>query len=197
MNWYKLHIGDYESHTSHLSLLEDGIYGRLLRRYYMTERPLPNDLKELARLVRARSRHEVDALERCVNSYFLLKADGLLHNSRADEEILKYQGQCEANRITARQRIVRDSSANRPPNQNLEPDTRKDFTGKPSKVPKKDPRACAFEGCTKPGSRSHNTSGGPFYCSEHFEGSSSGPKHITAHLPQAPQSQQAKGKFDD
>lgn len=203
MNWYKHHIGDYDTHTSHLSILEDGIYCRLLRRYYLTERPLPNDLKELARLIRARSRHEVDALATCVNYYFVVALDGLLHNSRADEEILKYQGQCATNRVIARQRTVNASSTIGSPNQNLEPEPEKAL-GKPVEKGskgngKKDPRLCHQDGCVKLGSRSRSTSGGPFYCEQHFEGTPTGPRHISDHLakPPEPPAGNGKGKFED
>lgn len=124
MNFYKHHIGDYDAHTGHLSILEDGVYCRLLRRYYLTERPLPSDLKELAHLIRARSRWEVQALARCVNLYFSVASDGTLHNSRADEEILKYQAQASTNRKIARQRFVNDSKSVRSPNQNQIPEPR-------------------------------------------------------------------------
>ena len=109
MNYFKLHIGDYEAHTGELSILEDGIYSRLLRRYYLQEKPFPNDLKLIARTIRARSRHEVDALARCVNLYFSELSDGKLHNSRADEEILKYHKRAEANRINGGGRMGSDS----------------------------------------------------------------------------------------
>src|SRR3546814_2598331 len=45
MNYVELHIGDYEKATAHLTAIEDGIYGRLLRRYYDAEGPLVADLK--------------------------------------------------------------------------------------------------------------------------------------------------------
>ena len=210
MNWYKHHIGDYDSHTSHLSILEDGIYCRLLRRYYMTERPLPNDLQELAKLVRARSRSEVDALGRCVNYYFHVAADGLLHNSRADAEILKYQGQCETNRSIARARTVHGISTNRIPNQNLEPDTRKSFTPADKSATSQNrektrKNGCHFDGCSALGTRSLSTTGsGPWYCEAHFEpGNGKDPKPILEHLnlPAKPQpdptATTTHSKFDD
>ena len=41
MNYYERHIGDYLKDTAHLSLLEHGIYGRLLDIYYTREEPIP------------------------------------------------------------------------------------------------------------------------------------------------------------
>ena len=40
MNYYPFHIGDYASHTRHLTLMEDLAYRRLLDLYYLHERPL-------------------------------------------------------------------------------------------------------------------------------------------------------------
>ncbi len=44
MNYYRHHIGDYRSNTSHLSLLEHGIYRQLLDTYYLSEGPITPDL---------------------------------------------------------------------------------------------------------------------------------------------------------
>ena len=36
MNYFELHVGDYDAATAHLSMLEDAAYGRMLRVYYRT-----------------------------------------------------------------------------------------------------------------------------------------------------------------
>lgn len=90
VNYVELHIGDYEKATAHLTATEDGIYGRLLRRYYDTEEPLPLDLKALQRLVRARSRDEKAAVETVLEEFFVETAEGWRHK-RCDEEIARYQ----------------------------------------------------------------------------------------------------------
>ena len=41
MIWYKFHLGDYITHTLHLSDAEDLAYRRLLDLYYMSEAPIP------------------------------------------------------------------------------------------------------------------------------------------------------------
>ena len=43
MNYYKRHIGDYLKDTAHLSLLEHGVYARLLDVYYTRETAIPDD----------------------------------------------------------------------------------------------------------------------------------------------------------
>jgi uncharacterized protein YdaU (DUF1376 family) len=89
MNYVELHIGDYEKATSHLTACEDGIYGRLIRRYYDTEAPLPLDLKAIQRFVRARSRDEKEAVETVLEEFFIKTDDGWRHK-RCDEEIARY-----------------------------------------------------------------------------------------------------------
>ena len=43
VNYYPHHIGDYSKDTSHLTMLEDAAYRRMLDVYYATEKPLPLD----------------------------------------------------------------------------------------------------------------------------------------------------------
>lgn len=89
MNFFDMHVGDYEAATAHLTVLEDGIYWRMLRIYYRTEKPLPADLKQLCRLVRAQSKPERDAVEQILAEFFELLDDGW-HQSRCDAEIARY-----------------------------------------------------------------------------------------------------------
>jgi uncharacterized protein YdaU (DUF1376 family) len=90
MNYYEHHIGDYAQATSHLSFLEDAAYSRLLRKYYAEERPLPSDLRSVQRLIGARSEDEREAVEVVLQEFFWLEEDGW-HNSRADDEIARFQ----------------------------------------------------------------------------------------------------------
>lgn len=62
MFYYQFNIGDYQSHTGHLSEMEDLAYRRLLDWCYLHERPLPTDLDEIARLVRMRSHSDCIAV---------------------------------------------------------------------------------------------------------------------------------------
>lgn len=90
MNYVELHIGDYDKATAHLTACEDGMYGRMLRRYYDTEQALPADLKVLQRLMRARTREEKTAVATVATEFFYIEA-GEFHHTRCDEEIAKYQ----------------------------------------------------------------------------------------------------------
>lgn len=101
MNYFELHLGDYAAATAHLSLIEDAIYSRLLRRYYLQEEALPADVKQVARLAGARSQEELEAVQAVLDEFFTLTDTGW-HNKRADEEIARYQAKIEAARENGR-----------------------------------------------------------------------------------------------
>lgn len=94
MNYYSHHIGDYLTATAHLSILEDGVYRRLMDRYYTTEQALPSDEVLLFRLLRARSDDEKDAVRVVLNEFFYL-SDGLWRHKRCDVEIAAYKAKSE------------------------------------------------------------------------------------------------------
>jgi uncharacterized protein YdaU (DUF1376 family) len=90
VNYYEHHIGDYAAATGHLSLVEDAVYSRMLRRYYLQEGPLPSDSRQIARLVGARAQDELDAVEAVLAEFFDLLDDGW-HQKRADEDIAVFR----------------------------------------------------------------------------------------------------------
>lgn len=90
INWYEHHIKDYDSATAHLSWDEDMAYTRMLRWYYRQERPLPPDLVDVCRLVRAATDLQRQAVEQVLREFFVLQADGY-HQGRADEVLAAYQ----------------------------------------------------------------------------------------------------------
>lgn len=97
MNFYKHHIGDYDANTSHLTWLEDMAYTRLMRLYYRREIPIPTDVAQACRLVRASSKQEREAVESVLNEFFVLSEDGW-HNKRCDEEIGSANVKADKNR---------------------------------------------------------------------------------------------------
>lgn len=116
MNYYEHHIGDHLKKTVHLNALEEGIYRRLLDRYYTTELPLPADLRECCKLARATTKSERDAVRDVLKDFFLL-CDGGHHQKRADEEIARFKDkQAKAKRsANARwdaQRLQSEGNAN-------------------------------------------------------------------------------------
>ena len=94
MHFYSFNIGDYMSHTLHLSPMEDLAYRRCMDIYYLHEKPLPEDRKEVARLIRMLDHtHQVQVV---VEEYFTLELGKGWINPRADEEIEKYQSKVQA-----------------------------------------------------------------------------------------------------
>ena len=93
MIWYKFHLGDYITHTLHLSDAEDLAYRRLLDLYYMSEKPIPLDTEAVARKIRL----DLDITESVLGEFFEKTENGY-QNSRCDAEISKYQHQVATNR---------------------------------------------------------------------------------------------------
>lgn len=86
MHYYQFNIGDYQSHTAHLSETEDLIYRRLLDWYYLHETPIPLDNEEVSRQIRMRSHS--DCIASVLREYFDKTENGWIHH-RADREIAK------------------------------------------------------------------------------------------------------------
>ena len=92
MHYYQFNIGDYTSHTRHLSPLEDIAYRRLLDAYYLHERPLNDSTSDVARLIGMRG-HE-DDVELVLHEFFELTEHGWI-NTRADKEIAHFHSKIE------------------------------------------------------------------------------------------------------
>ena len=88
MFYYQHHIGDYLSHTANLSLLEHGVYTRLLQTYYMTEKPIPLD--DPWRTIGARDSAERSAVEYILTTFFTKTEDGYVQ-SRCNKELNSYK----------------------------------------------------------------------------------------------------------
>lgn len=101
MNYYEHHIGDYAAATAHLSLVEDAIYSRMLRRYYLQEGPLPVSIEAIARLIGARDEGEI--VKTVLMEFFTLGDDGW-HQKRADEDISRFRVKAEKARASANAR---------------------------------------------------------------------------------------------
>jgi uncharacterized protein YdaU (DUF1376 family) len=108
VNYYQRHIGDYIKDTAHLSLLEHGVYVRLLDVYYSRESGIAD--AEAARLVGARSEDERAALETVLNEFFVL-ADGLWTHSRCEREIEQFKAKAEKAASSARKRWHSEGNA--------------------------------------------------------------------------------------
>lgn len=103
MIYYEHHLGDYLRDTAHLSVLEDGVYRRLIDAYYIRERALPTDLRDCCKLARANSKAEREAVASVLKEFFTLQEDGY-HQSRADVEIARFSDKQEKARRSAEAR---------------------------------------------------------------------------------------------
>lgn len=123
MNFYPFHIGDYISHTSHLTDAEDLAYRRMIDLYYQSEQPF-DSAEKIARKVRSTP----EIVQTLLGEYFEQDEQGLWHNGRADQEIAKYHAMQEGGRKGAALRWGKgsDSPPKQPPMQtkNQEPITK-------------------------------------------------------------------------
>ena len=114
MHYYQFNIGDYKSHTEHLSEMEDLTYRRLLDWYYLHEAPIPLDQAETARQIRMRSHSDCIAV--VLQEYFERTENGWIHH-RADREIAKTGEKSAKAAASAKARWNKGSNANALPTQ--------------------------------------------------------------------------------
>lgn len=88
MHYYQFNIGDYKSHTDHLTNIEDLGYRRLLDWLYLHEKPLPSDPQKVARLIRM-SENEAE-IHAVLAEFFTLTDDGWVQE-RVNEEIAEFK----------------------------------------------------------------------------------------------------------
>ena len=86
MNYYKRYPGDYARDTRHLTLVEHGVYTLLLDAHYATERPLPQSVDKLRRIIGSRTRVEERALLSVLEEFWTLTDAGWI-NSKAQQVI--------------------------------------------------------------------------------------------------------------
>ena len=127
MHYFQFNIGDYASHTRHLSLHEDLAYRRLLDAYYLREKPFPKEVEAVARLI-SMSDCLTD-VERVLNEFFQQSKVGWV-NKRADEEISRFHKKLataskagKASAESKRQRSFHEGSTVVQPTLNQEPIT--------------------------------------------------------------------------
>ena len=111
MIFYKHFIGDYQRKTNRLSILEDGVYRRLLDEYYANEEPLPLERDECFRLVRAIKPNERKAVLKILARYFIKTPDGYIQE-RAEDEIVEFKGKSEKASLSAKKRWDANAHAN-------------------------------------------------------------------------------------
>jgi uncharacterized protein YdaU (DUF1376 family) len=90
MHYYNFHIGDYKSHTHHLTIIEDIAFRRLLDHYYLHEAPIKQ--RDIARQINM-SGYEQEVLS-VLNEFFHDSPNGYI-NPRAEKEIEAYQAKIQ------------------------------------------------------------------------------------------------------
>ena len=127
MHYFQFNIGDYASHTRHLSLMEDLAYRRMLDCYYLREQPLPINPEEVARLIGMRD--YVNEVTQVLNDFFV-ERDYSWRHLRADAEIIHFRDKsmkaANAGRASAERRLSKRSTDVQPTN-NQEPITNNQY----------------------------------------------------------------------
>ena len=116
MHYYQFHIGDYKTHTHHLTPMEDLAFRRLLDHYYLHELPIKQ--RDIARQIGLKD-FEQEVLS-VLNEFFVDTDEGYI-NPRADAEIAKFKSFVESGKRGADKRwnsppIAPLSSPHSPPN---------------------------------------------------------------------------------
>ena len=93
MHYFQFNIGDYASHTRHLSPMEDLAYRRLLDLYYLKDGEVYGDEAEVARQVGLRE--YVQEVKQVLQDFFCLDADDRWSHARCDAEIAHFRQKSE------------------------------------------------------------------------------------------------------
>jgi uncharacterized protein YdaU (DUF1376 family) len=121
MHYFNFNIGDYASHTRHLSLLEDLAYRRLIDAYYLAEKPFIGSPADIAKDIGMTS--QIEEVYYVLSKFFEQDETGWF-NKRCDEEIDKYHEKQEqavrAGKASAKARLSKRSTTVQPTN-NQEP----------------------------------------------------------------------------
>jgi uncharacterized protein YdaU (DUF1376 family) len=128
MHYFNFNIGDYASHTRHLSLLEDLAYRRLIDAYYLSEKPFIGSASDIAKEIGMTS--QIEEVFYVLSKYFEQDETGWF-NKRCDEEIAKYHEKQEqavrAGKASAQARFNKRSTPVQPTNKQ-EPITNNQYT---------------------------------------------------------------------
>lgn len=118
MHYFQFNIGDYASHTRHLSPMEDLAYRRLLDLYYLKDGEVYGDEAEVARQVGLRD--YVQEVKQVLQDFFCLDEDDRWSHARCDAEIAHFRQKSEkasnAGKASAQRRLNKRSTTVQPSN---------------------------------------------------------------------------------
>ena len=99
MHYYQFNIKDYSFATIRMSLMEDLAFRRMLDLFYESEKPLPFELKRIAKLIGMNDFQE--EIRDVLNEFWNETESGWV-NDRANEEIAKYQAKADSARVNGK-----------------------------------------------------------------------------------------------
>ena len=124
MHYFQFNIGDYASHTRHLSLMEDLAYRRLLDLYYLKDGEIYGSETEVARQIGMRD--FAQDVTQVLQDFFSIGEDDRWTHDRCDAEIAHFRQKSEkasnAGKASAQRRFNGRSTDVQPTN-NQEPIT--------------------------------------------------------------------------
>jgi len=132
MKHYPRHIGDYLRDTGHLTLLEHGVYSRLLDIYYAGDGPIQMDIETLSRKLSARTVEEKEAVRAILSEFFTLSETGAWVNKRCEETLAKYRTFGDQQRARIQKRYGK-STAKLPTVEESVPTVDLPYTAEPTK----------------------------------------------------------------
>ena len=101
MHYYKFNIGDYHSHTQHLTPLEDIAYRRMMDYCYLHESHLPKSVEQIAKKIRMREHCECIAY---VLQEFFQEDEYGYFQPRIVEEVGEYKDKADKAKAAAEAR---------------------------------------------------------------------------------------------
>ena len=112
LNYFEMHMGDWSKATGTLSLMNVGVYTRLVCHYYDQEGPLPGSLLECCRIAGARNPAEREAVAYVLGRFFKPHDGGWFHE-RCEEDLARYRAKITKAKKAASSRWT-DKSGARP-----------------------------------------------------------------------------------
>lgn len=118
MHYFQFNIGDYASHTRHLSPMEDLAYRRLLDFYYLKDGQVYGDEAEVARQIGLRD--YVQEVKQVLQDFFCIDEGDRWSHARCDAEIARFREKSEkasnAGKASAKRRSNERSTDVQPTN---------------------------------------------------------------------------------